>query len=159
MDQFLSFSEATILARKGEFEASLAALEEGRGAIEMFKADYLAFQIPWIAGVIASEQDDWEVAARNFEEAIGKVERSILASELHMKISLMYGACAEMHVRAGELDLAQEVLDTAFRKDASEPSLWFARSLLQQAQGNLRMALASVDYALAIWSDADPRIP
>ena len=29
-----------------------------------------------------------------------------------MKLSLMYGACAEMHVRAGELDLAQEVMDT-----------------------------------------------
>lgn len=156
MDQFLSFSEASILARKGEFKASLVALEAGRGAIEMFKADYLAFQIPLTAGVIASEQDDWEAAARNFEEAIGKVERSILASELYMKISMIYGACAEMHVRAGELDLAQEVLDTAFRKDASEPSLWFARSLLQQAQGNHRMAVASVDYALAIWSDADP---
>jgi tetratricopeptide (TPR) repeat protein len=156
MDQFLSFSEAAILARNGDFEASQAALEEGRAAIELFKADYLAFQIPLTAGVIASEQNDWVMAARRFEEAISKVERSILASELHMKLSLMYGACAEMHVRAGELDLAQEVLDTAFRKDASEPSLWFARSLLQQAQGNLRMALASVDYALAIWSDADP---
>jgi tetratricopeptide (TPR) repeat protein len=71
-------------------------------------------------------------------------------------MSLMYGACAAMHVRAGELDLAQEVLDAASRQDSSEPSLWFARSLLQQARGNIQMALASVNYALAIWSDADP---
>ena len=72
-----------------------------------------------------------------------------------MKLSLMYGACAEMHVRAGELDLAQEVMDAAFRRDSAEPSLWFARALLQQARGNLQMALASVNYALAIWNEAD----
>ena len=54
------------------------------------------------------------------------------------------------------LDLAQEVLDAASRRDSSEPSLWFARSLLQQARGNTQMALASVNYALAIWSEADP---
>jgi tetratricopeptide (TPR) repeat protein len=156
MDQFLSFSEATILARKGEFEASRAALEQGRAAIELFKADYLAFQIPLTAGVIAYEQEDWAAAARRFEEAILKAEQSIMASEFHMRLSLMYGACAQMHVRSGELELAQEVLDAAFRRDSSEPSLWFARALLQQARANPQMALASVNYALAIWSDADP---
>jgi len=155
MDQFLSFSEATILARKGEFEAAHAALDGGRAAIELFKADYLAFQIPLTAGVIAGEQENWATAARRFEEAINKAERSILAGRFHMKLSLMYGACAEMHVRAGELDLAQEVMDAAFRRDSSEPSLWFARALLQQARGNLQMALASVNYALAIWNEAD----
>jgi tetratricopeptide (TPR) repeat protein len=156
MDQFLSFSEANILARKGEFEAAYAVLEKGRAAIELFKADYLAFQIPLTAGVIAAEQEEWTTAARQFEEAIHKAERSILGSELHMRMSLMYGACAEMHVRAGELDLAQEVLDVAFRRDSSAPGLWFARSLLQQARGNDQMALASVNYALAIWNEANP---
>ena len=156
MDQFLSFSEAGILAKRGEFEASHAALEKGRAAIELFKADYLAFQVPLAAGTIAVEQEEWTTAARHFEEAIRKAEGSILGSELHMRMSLMYGACAAIHVRAGELDLAQEVLDAASRRDSSEPSLWFARSLLQQARGNTQMALASVNYALAIWSEADP---
>jgi tetratricopeptide (TPR) repeat protein len=156
MDQFLSFSEACILAKRGEFEASHAALDKGQAAIELFKADYLAFQVPLTAGAIAAEQEEWTTAARHFEEAIRKAERSILGSELHMRMSLMYGACATMHVRAGELDLAQEVLDAASRRDSSEPSLWFARSLLQQARGNTQLALASVNYALAIWSEADP---
>jgi tetratricopeptide (TPR) repeat protein len=156
MDQFLSFSEASILARKGEFAVAHAALEKGRAAIELFKADYLAFHVPLTAGVIAVEQEDWTTAARHFEEAIRRAEQSILGSELHMRMSLMYGACAEMHVRAGELDLAQQVLDTASRRDSSEPSLWFARSLLQQARGNDQMALASVNYALAIWNEANP---
>jgi tetratricopeptide (TPR) repeat protein len=156
MDQFLSFSEANLLAKKGEFEAAQVALQKGKDAIEFLKADYLAFQVPLTAGTIAAEQEDWAAAARHFEDAIYKAERSILGSELHMRMSLMYGACAEMHVRAGELDLAQEVLDTAFRRDSSEPSLWFARSLLQQARGNTQMAMASVNYALAIWNEADP---
>ena len=156
MDQFLSFSEAGILARRGEFEAARAAVERGRAAIELFKADYLAFYVPLTAGTIAAEQENWAMAARHFDEAIRKAERSIVGGELHMKMSIMYGACAELHVRAGELELAQEVLDSAFRRDTSEPSLWFARSLLQQARGNPQMALASVNYALAIWTEADP---
>lgn len=156
MDQFLSFSEAGILARKGEYQASRAALERGKEAIELFKADYLVFQVSLAAGLIAAEQENWVQAARHFEKAIHEAERSILGSELHMKMSVMYGACAEMHVRAGELDLAQEVLDSVSRRDSSEPRLWFARSLLQQARGNPQMALASVNYALAIWIDADP---
>jgi len=156
MDQFLSFSEANLLARKGDFDASSAALQKGRDAIELFKADYLAFQVPLTAGTIAAAQKDWTTAARHFEEAIRKAERSVLGSGLQMRMSLMYGACAEMHVRAGELDLAQKVLDAAFHRDSSEPSLWFARSLLQQARGNAQMAKASVNYALAIWNEADP---
>ena len=40
-------------------------------------------------------------------------------------------------------------------RDAAEPALWIGRALLQEAQGLPQMARASVNYALAIWSDAD----
>jgi len=59
-------------------------------------------------------------------------------------------------VKAGELDVAQSVLDYAFKRDGAEPGLWMARALLQDANGSPHMALASINYALAIWSDADP---
>ena len=68
----------------------------------------------------------------------------------------LYGACAEMHVRAGELDVAQAVLDYGFKRDAAEPTLWVGQAMLQEVNGAPHMALASVNYALAIWADADP---
>ena len=61
-----------------------------------------------------------------------------------------------MHVKAGELDLAHSLLDRAFKRDEAEPSLWVARAMLQSASGNPQMAYASINYALAIWADADP---
>ena len=66
------------------------------------------------------------------------------------------GACAEMYVRAGELKKAQQILDDAFLRDGFEPSLWVARAMLQKANGMDQLAAASINYALAIWSEADP---
>ena len=34
--------------------------------------------------------------------------------------------------------------------------LWLARARLQQASDQPELALASIQYALAIWKDADP---
>ena len=58
---------------KGSFEGWIlcedeaeAALQKGEEAIERFKADYLAFQIPATAGAIANERKDFSTAARNF---------------------------------------------------------------------------------------------
>ena len=48
------------------------------------------------------------------------------------------------------------MIDRAFERDSAEPILWIARALLQDVNGNPQMALASVNYALAIWVDANP---
>ena len=61
-----------------------------------------------------------------------------------------------MYVEAGELDKAYALLDKAFERDEAEPSLWVARAMLQYASGDPQMALASINYALAIWHNADP---
>jgi tetratricopeptide (TPR) repeat protein len=156
MDQFLSFSEASIRARQGSFDQAQAALDQGREVIDRFKADYLQYAVSIIEGLIASEQQDWSSAARHLERAIADAERSIVGGDMRYRLPVLYGECAEMHVKAGELDLAQQVLDTAFRRDPYEPSLWYARALLQRANGSVRMADASINYALAIWGDADP---
>jgi tetratricopeptide (TPR) repeat protein len=155
LDQFLSFVEAILRARMGQFEAAEAAVGEGAEAIERFRADYLAFQEPLARAWIADQRGDYADAAHQFQEAIGKVQRSLVAGEMEAKLALLYGACAQMHVRAGELDVAQRVLDSGFRRDAAEPILWVARAMLHEANGSRQMALASVDFALAIWADAD----
>jgi len=156
MDQFLAFSEVALLAKKGEFEQARKALERGRQIIEMFEAEYIAFQVPLSEGLIAQQMGDFSLAAERYEQSLEQVKGSILGSELLPQMAPIFGICAEMYVRAGNLKKAQQILDEAFPSDNSEPSLWVARAMLQKESGLEQMAEASVNYALAIWSDADP---
>ena len=62
---------------------------------------------------------------------------------------------SEAQIQAGSLDAAAQSIDAGFRLDPSEPMLWQVKARLQQAQNMPQLALASVNYALAIWKDAD----
>ncbi|MEE4218734.1 MAG: hypothetical protein V2I48_14055 [Xanthomonadales bacterium] len=156
LDQFLSFSEVRVAAYQGDFEAARVALETGIAVIDHFKADFMAFMVPMTEAKLMEEEGNYSRAGRLYRDAIQKLNRSIVGSGMQDGHSLLYGSCAKSHVRAGELDVAQSVLDYAFRRDSAEPSLWVARAMLQEANGSRHMALASVNYALAIWADADP---
>ena len=156
LDQFLSFIEAVLRARQHRFEQAEAALVVGVEAIERFKADYLSFQIFLASAEIVREKGNYAAAADHYQDALLGALRSPVDIGMSNGISMLFGACAQMHVRAGETELAATVLDRAFERDAGEPSLWVARAMLQEVNGNPRMALASVNYALAIWAEADP---
>jgi tetratricopeptide (TPR) repeat protein len=156
LSEFLAFSEAMLRARTHEFETAEAAMRAGVRAVELFKADYLAFQIPLSAAEIARERGDYSAAARYYQESIDGVNRSIMATALEREFSVLYSACARMHIKSGDLDAARSMLDYAFKRDMAEPRLWLGRAELYRASGSLEMAMAAVDYALAIWAHADP---
>jgi len=156
INQFLAFMEAVLRARTGELELAESAVREGAGAIERFKADYLAFQIPLASAEIAVAREDFSAAAHLYRDALDLMQRSAVALPQDGMLPQIYGICAQMHVRAGELDDARNVLEYAFERDSAEPYLWVAQAMLQDVQGARQMALASVNYALAIWADADP---
>jgi tetratricopeptide (TPR) repeat protein len=59
-------------------------------------------------------------------------------------------------IHAGELEQAEATLEKGFALDPTHPQLWLARSRLQEAMGATALAQASVNFALAIWKDADP---
>lgn len=156
MDKFLAFSEVLVAARTGDLDRANEALRASSEVIEHFKADFLSFMVSISAAEIAEAEGDYSRAGRHYQDAIRELNRSVVAGGMMGGRSLIYGACAQAHIRAGELDAAQRVLDYAFQRDSAEPSLWVARALLQEAQGSPRMALASVNYALAVWAEADP---
>ena len=56
---------------------------------------------------------------------------------------------------SGNLDAAEKSIEAGFHLDPSEPMLWVEKGRLQQARNMPQLALASVNYALAIWKDAD----
>ena len=57
--------------------------------------------------------------------------------------------------QVGDLGKAEESIEAGFQLDPSEPWLWVEKARLQQARNMPQLALASVNYALAIWKDAD----
>jgi tetratricopeptide (TPR) repeat protein len=156
MEQLFAFSEVTVDARKGDLDGAAAALEAGMQFIDHFKADFMAFMVPRAKAEIAEARGDYSAAGRFYRETIEQVRRSVIASGSQAGQSELYGACAQAHVRAGELEVAQSVLNHAFKRDGAEPKLWVARAMLQEANGAPQMALASINYALAIWAEADP---
>jgi hypothetical protein len=58
-------------------------------------------------------------------------------------------------IRIEDLVAAERSIEAGFRLDPSEPMLWVEKARLQQAKNMPQLALASVNYALAIWKDAD----
>jgi len=155
MDQFLGFSEAMLLARQGDFSAANKAVERAAEVIDRFKLQLLEFQIPFARAWISKEQGDFEAMTEYFIETLDMMEHSVIAGELSMAVPQVYAETATGQVRSGQLDAAEQSLTTGFRLDPSEPLLWLAKARLQQARNMPRLALASVNYALAIWQDAD----
>ncbi|NNJ64745.1 MAG: hypothetical protein HKP16_04210, partial [Xanthomonadales bacterium] len=91
-----------------------------------------------------------------YQEAVALAERSAVVNLQDVEMTQLYGLCAQMHVQAGEREVAQSVLEYAFERDTAEPLLWVAQAMLQEMNGSPHMALASINYALAIWAQADP---
>lgn len=155
MNGFLAHSEAQIAIHTGDFERAESALAELDAFIERFKADYLAFMASVGAAQLAEATGEYSEAGKLFSEALEGIRSSAYAGAFQDGQPELYGMCAQAHVRAGEFEQAQKAIDEGFRRDAAEPALWMGRALLQEAQGLPQMARASVNYALAIWSDAD----
>ena len=155
MDQFLAFSEAMIQAREKDFAAADASVERGIVVIEMFKLKVMEFQVAITRGGIAYERADYVAMAEFFLEALDTIENSVIASELQVAVPRIYAGLAIAQVRNNQLEAAERSLASGFRLDSSEPTLWLVKARLQQAQNMPQLALASVNYALAIWKDAD----
>ena len=77
-------------------------------------------------------------------------------SDLYRELPLINAELAHSLVLGGELDQAEKALAEGFRLDPSQPLLWLSKARFQFASGLPQLAQASVNYALAIWKDADP---
>lgn len=151
----LGFSEAMLFASQGDFIAANEALERAVEVIDRFKLQLMKFQVPVTRAWISKEQGEYKAMAEYFIESLDMMEHSVLAGELSIAIPQVYAEAATGQVRSGQLDAAEKSLTAGFRLDPSEPMLWLAKARLQQARDMPRLALASANYALAIWQDAD----
>jgi tetratricopeptide (TPR) repeat protein len=156
LDQFLSFSEASILIASEEFEAAEAAVRKGEEVIAQFGLEALNFEVSAVRGHLQHALGNFPESAVHFQTALEQLDGSVLGAGVRPMIPVVYALLASVLVESGELDDAGKALARGFRLDPSHPHLWLAKARLQSASGQAEMANASLGYAFAIWKDAEP---
>ena len=155
VDKFLAFSEATIQAMEKDTEAAKASLLRAREVIEQFQLKYLYIQIHIVEAIISEVEGDFAAMADHYIQAVELIEHSVVANGVHLALPQIYAEIAKAQVETGNLVAAEKAINAGFLVDPSEPTLWVAKARLQENQNMPQLALASVNYALAIWKDAD----
>ncbi len=156
MDQFLAFSEAMVLVQKGELQQASAALERGVEIIEQLKFEPLKFQISLVQAGIHEARGDYADMSLSLILGIEQVDKSFIAAELYAQyVPRIYAELAHAQVMSEDMQGADVSLTRGFRLDPSEPMLWMAKAKRQNASGSTQLAMASVNYALAIWESSD----
>ena len=157
LDQFMAFSEAVLLISKDDYDGAEDALNRGVAIIDQFKFEDMRFQADLLQGFIKRLRGDHTGSAESFLASRKKVERVVSGGyEFGLLLPILHAELARSLVLSGDLEMAEHALDEGFRLDPSEPLLWVARADFQLASGLPQLAQASVNYALAIWKDADP---
>jgi len=157
LDRFLAFSMAGILIEEGDLEAAEAELASGETVIEQFKLEDMRAQVDMLRAQIEAERQNYPAAVGFFRSARERIERSVVAgNDVFTMLPVVYAFTARAMIHSGELDRAEATLEKGFALDPTHPQLWLARARFQQATGAPVLAQASVNFALAVWKDADP---
>ena len=155
MDKFLGFSEALINAQEKDFEAANASLQRAKEIVDQFKLSALKSAVHGAQAGINEAEGDFEAMASNYQQAIEHMKASVMTDDIRINVPFYYSRVADAQILVGDLDAAEQAIEAGSRIDPSEPSLWVSRARLQHARNMPQLALASVNYALAIWKDAD----
>ena len=155
LDKFMAFNAAIIEARAKNVDAAQASLDQAREVMEQFQLNFLEIQVHMVEAIISGAKQDYAAMADHCMKAIEKTNQSVIASGSQIGISQIYAQMARAQILLGDLPKAEKSIEAGFRLDPSEPMLWIEKARLQQARNMPQMALASVNYALAIWQDAD----
>jgi tetratricopeptide (TPR) repeat protein/TolB-like protein len=155
MDQFMAFSAAIIQARDHDIEGARASLLRAQAVVEQFQLRYLQAQVHLVEVGINEVQGDFVAMADNCMKAIKHIDQAVLNADLQFGSTYIYAQMARAQIKSGNPGAAEKSIEMGFRLDPSEPMLWVEKARLQQAQNMPQLALASVNYALAIWKDAD----
>jgi tetratricopeptide (TPR) repeat protein len=155
VDKFLAFSAASINASEKDVISARESLQQAREVIEQFQLKFLNVQVQMVEAIISEAEGDYAAMADHYLQAISAIERSVVAGGLYRAMPLIYAEVAEAQIKIDQLAAAEQSVTAGFRLDTAEPTLWLAKARLQQSQNMPQLALASVNYALAIWQDAD----
>ena len=154
-DKFMAFSAAMIHARENDIDAARDSLKQAQEVIDQFNLKYLETQVHLIEALISEKLGDFKAMAGHCKQAIEQINQTVVADGLQIGVAQIYAQMARAQIRYGDPAAAEKSIEAGFVLDPSEPLLWVEKARLQQARNMPQMALASVNYALAIWTDAD----
>ncbi|MDX1381847.1 MAG: tetratricopeptide repeat protein, partial [Xanthomonadales bacterium] len=139
MDQFLGFTEASLLAREGDLEGASEALEEGTAIVNQFQMQQMQFLVHTTRADVAHMRHDYGLAAEAMQRALDEINMSVIAGlpELAAVVPEMYGQLASYLVRSGDPAAARSPLQEGFKRDGAHPVLWLARAEHQLANGEV----------------------
>jgi tetratricopeptide (TPR) repeat protein len=130
-------------------------LERGQEVIDQFQIKALEYQVHVVRARISEAQGDYAAMEAHYSLALENIKQSVYARDLSHVVPRVYAELAKAQIETGKLDAANRSIETGFGLDRSEPALWVAKGRLQRAQEMPELALASVNYALALWNEAD----
>lgn len=157
LNQFLGFVQASIHAERGELDQAEEELLRCEAVIEQFKMEDLRSQLDVVRGFMTMHAKEYARAIGFFRSAKKRIERSVVVyGDGYGQMPILDAFLAMALVHEGDVDAAAVTLEEGFELDPAHPLLWLARARQQYAVGSPELALASVNYALAIWKDADP---
>ena len=154
-DKFMAFSAAVIHARENNIAAAEGALEQAREVMVQFQLAYLGAQVELVEAIISEVKGDYAAVADHASKTIDQLKETAIGNSVQFGLPQIYAQMARAQTRLGDLGKAEESIEAGFKLDPSEPWLWVEKARLQQARKMPQLALASVNYALAIWKDAD----
>lgn len=155
MDQFMGFNAAMVYARQNDIESAYQSLQSAREVMEQFQLKFLEAQVHIVEAVISDMKGDYGAVADHCKKAIDRIEKTVVGNNVQFGVTQIYAQMARAQISMGDLAAAEKSIDAGFHLDPSEPMLWVEKARLQKARNMPQLALASVNYALAIWKDAD----
>jgi tetratricopeptide (TPR) repeat protein len=155
LDQFLAFIDAVVEMHQGEFDAAEQSLTNAAAIIEQFDFEPLRFQLDFVRSELLARRGEFAEAAQLCARAVEAAQHSIIGNDLTAQLPGLFAELAEVQVDAGLLDEAEKSVTHGLLLDPNHPRLWVEKARLQQARGMTPLALASLNYALTVWQDAD----
>ena len=123
--------------------------------MDQFQLKHLESQVQLLEAQINEAKGDFMAVADHCMRAIEQINQSVVDGVSQIGVPQIYAQMARAQIMSGNLDAAAKSIEAGFHLDPSEPVLWVEKGRLQQARNMPQLALASVNYALAIWKDAD----
>lgn len=156
LNEFMQIGHAFTNLVKGDVQAGERAIIRAETILQQFGLEHVRFQTDYARGLMAEMQHNYTQSADYYQQAISRIQGSIISGDLSNVVVELYSSLTRVEVLSGDMHGAMSALESGFQMDGARAELWAERARIQWQQQQPELAQASMNYALAIWNQADP---